>query len=43
VIFDELADTQHQLQVGVLRGDGKDVGAKGIVLAQTPLQVLQLG
>lgn len=40
--LDELADTHHQLQMGIFRRNGKDVGPEGKVFAQAFFQVLQL-
>ena len=41
MLFDQLTNAHHQLEMRVLRWDGEDVRVKRIVLAQTLFQVLQ--
>lgn len=43
VVFNQLPDSHHELQMGILGGYGKDVGAERIILAQTLFQILELG
>lgn len=43
VLLDQIANLEHQLQMGILRGDGEDVGGEVVALAEALLQVLELG
>lgn len=43
MLLDQLAEAHHELEVGILGRNGKDVGAKGVLLAKTLFQVFQLG
>lgn len=41
MLFDQLTNAHHQLEMRVLRRDGEDVRVKRIVLTETLFQVLQ--
>lgn len=42
VVFDQAAHAHHELEVGVLRGNGENVGIEGKVFSETSLQIFQL-
>jgi len=43
MLLDQLADPHHKFQVGIVGGDGKDVGSKGIIFSQALFQILEFG
>lgn len=42
MLLDQGAESQHQLQMGILGRDREDFSLEAVVLPETPLQILQL-
>lgn len=43
MVFYQLTNPHHQLEMGVFRGDPEDIGTEAIVFAQTLFEIFKLG